>query len=170
MKKAPQIVNGVTELSHALGIDAPSKEGVRKKFARLSRKYNFPVHHNGKRVYMLSEDIETINNQYLLGTAQIAAYLGIKRRTLHTWLKKGPRKIPIDKKRKLAFKSELDLWYTTWLFNRAKRRQIDPCRLLKNAPVSNAVISILMTLQFARLSHPRELRCYVVHSKDKILN
>lgn len=77
IRTGSQIVSGEKDLSHALNISRGNKTDAadRKKFQRMSKQYTFPIHHSGTRIYMFREDIDVINNRYLLRGPVIAKYL-----------------------------------------------------------------------------------------------
>lgn len=129
-KAANEIIYGWRNISSALNIKNKIKKrnkkpfnitgSDKKKFFRMAKKYDFPIHYTRDRhIYMLKNDIDMINNYYLLGIKSIAEYFGIHIKTLRKWLKRFPR-MPVDRKRGIAYIPELNYWYSILLFNRKK--------------------------------------------------
>lgn len=164
-------VTGYKDLCLALGISSKSgdPESDRKRFYRVSKKYGFPVHHNGKNIYMHREDIEIIKEYYLLGSSNIAEYLGIHIKTLYQWRKLFP-KMPIMKKN-IAFIPDLSFWLACRLSRRYKRDAILKGKRFRTAQVMSYMHSQYMTMDFARFKSPKELKQYHenVFSSKRIL-
>lgn len=169
VQQASQLVEGWKDLCPAIGIRSKNgnPDADRKMFQRISKKYNFPVHHNGNRIYMLKEDIDLINNRYLLGMSKIAEYFGIHRKTLTKWLKLF-RKMPVNRKRDMAFKPDIDLWYAILQFNKAKNKEYIKLHH-KNAPIVESVNRIFIILVQMDLKHPKELKRYLLRPEENIL-
>src|SRR4030042_3105453 len=163
------IVKGWESLSRALHfyVDAAKKESNKKQFFRLSKKYRFPGYRHGNRVYMLKEDIETINRFYLFGIKHIADYLGIHVKTLHKWLKRYP-KMPVDRERKIAFTSALDLWYTTLIIDRKKRGKATEYLARWGAPIMDGIGRTFGVMDRTGLYSPKQLRRSWLHPKNDI--
>lgn len=171
-EKNKLIISGYKDLCTALNIN--SKNGNidtdRKMFYRMVKRYNFPLHRKGNRIYMSKEDIDAINDYYLLGIPKIAEYMGIHKKTLYKWLKQFP-KMPIDRKRKIAFIPELYYWYANLIFERSKhfedRIKSSIKRFKKNAPIIAGATGVFRTLEFAGVSHIKEIRPYIYQAFGK---
>lgn len=158
-------VTGYKDLCLALGISSKSgdPDADRKRFYRVSKKYGFPVHRDGKTASMLREDVETINDYYLLGASKIAEYLGIHIKTLYKWLKQFP-KIPIKRrlgtKRSIAFafKPDLSFWLAVRLSRKHKRESILKGKRFSTAPVKSDMRRLYKAMDFAGYKSIKELK------------
>lgn len=158
------IISGYKDLCLALSINSRSgtHDADRKRFYRMAKKYGFPIHYKGNRVYMFTSDIETINKRYLLGMSVIAKYLEVHIKTLYKWLKRFP-KMPIDREKEIAYIPELDIWYVTHIWN----SHIEGRAFERFRKISYIKVDLLLNL--LGLSHPKELKRYLINPKEKIL-
>lgn len=170
VKYERQIITGWKELSDALKIYSKKNntESDRKKFYRIAKKCGFPIHRDGRRIYMFQKDINTINKEYLLSVDRVANYLRIHVKTFYKLLKRYP-KMPIDKKRGIAYKPALDLWFASLCIDRLKRGCSIPRFINKNAPVGEGINHVLYAINQMRFSHPKELIKYWLRPEDDIL-
>ncbi len=168
--KSEGIVVGCKEICTALNISsrADNHDANRKRLYRLSRKYNLPVHHKNRRMFMYKKDIHLINEFYLLGIGNIARYFGIHVKTFKKWLKRFP-KMPVDRKKEIAFMPELNHWFATLIYDRINRGRSSNKSLKKDAPITASVLFTLAKVKYLRIP-PRELKRYMRFEKEKILN
>lgn len=164
------IIKGWEPLSRALCFydKAVKKESNKRQFFRIVKKYNLPLYRQNNRVYMFKEDIETINRFYLFGIREIAEYIGIHVKTLYKWLKRYP-KMPVDRERKIAFTTALDLWYATLIFDYKKRGRATEHFNRGRAPIMEGLGQVLYALDRLRLSHPKALKPYGLGPQNDIL-
>jgi hypothetical protein len=148
--------------------DDKKRDSNKKQFFRIAKKYSLPIYRESGRIYMFKEDIETINQFYLLGLREIAAYIGIHIKTLRKWLKRYP-KMPVNGKKEVAFKPALDLWYATLILDREKRGEPTRHLVRYGAPIVDRLGSILYALDRLGFSHPKALKPYWLHPENDIL-
>lgn len=166
-----KIVSGCKSLCVALNVESRSgnPDSDRKQFLRISKKYGLPVHYQKNRIYMFNKDIKAIKAYYLLGLQSIAKYFGIHIKTLRKWLKKFP-KLPIDRKKEVAFIPDLEHWYATLIFNRLKRGKSSNKLLKLESPITSGVFKVLVQLKVMGLSHPKELKQYYAFHPERKLH
>lgn len=165
-----KIITGWKDIAKALNIRSKSGtyESDRKRFYRMTRQYNFPVHKAGKRIFMLQKDIDLLRGNYLFGFDQVSRYLGIHRKTIYRLLKKYP-KMPIDRTRRIAYKPALHLWLAGLCLDRRKRGCQIPRFIRENTPIYEGILLVFSAMKQMRFSHTKEFKKYWMQSENDIL-